>query len=100
MGPRKVDMVSKRYHLGGHMGSRRRTVAEIVGLTLAIFGYLVSPTRAITAALCVKNTLKGSIKLRADTPCRSSEIQIGSFDGATIQFSGVNVQIVSGAGTT
>jgi hypothetical protein len=32
--------------------------------------------------------------------CKSSEIQIGSFDGTTLQFSGINVQVVSGSGAT
>jgi hypothetical protein len=59
-----------------------------------------APAAAITAAVCVKATLKGPIKLRADTPCKASEIQIGSFDGTTLQFSGINLQVVSGSGAT
>jgi len=39
------------------------------------------------------------LKLRA-LGCRLHEVQIGSFDGTTLRFTGINVQIVSGSGTT
>jgi hypothetical protein len=60
----------------------------------------VPQAHAVTGALCIKNTLNGSLKLRATGICKSKEIQIGSFDGTTLQFSGINVQVVSGAGKT
>lgn len=74
-----------------------------MGSALAVFtacAVLAAPASAITASICIKNTLKGTLKFRAGTPCKASEIQIGSFDGTTIQFSGVNLQVVSGSGAT
>src|SRR5438552_8391223 len=58
------------------------------------------PARAATGALCIKNTLNGSLKMRSTGTCRATEIQLGSFDGMTLQLSGINLQIVSGAGAT
>ncbi len=69
-------------------------------VAIAVTLSAAAPAVAVTAALCVKATLKGPIKLRAGTPCKPSELQIGSFDGTTIQFSGVNLQVVSGSGAT
>jgi hypothetical protein len=60
---------------------------------------------AFDAVLCLKNTGSGTPKFRVGKPpapaaCKSTEIQIAHFDGTTFQFTGVNVQIVSGSGTT
>jgi hypothetical protein len=55
---------------------------------------------AVTGALCIKNTLDGSLKMRSMGTCKSTEIQIGSFDGTTLQLTGINLQIVSGSGAT
>jgi hypothetical protein len=52
------------------------------------------------SALCVASTLDGTLRLSATGKCKAGEIQLGSFDGATLQLSGINVQIVSGAGAT
>src|SRR5215468_9612296 len=50
--------------------------------------------------LCVKAAGRTrSIRIRADG-CKASEISLGSFDGTTLQLSGINLQIVSGAGAT
>jgi hypothetical protein len=50
--------------------------------------------------LCIKATARTrTIKIRA-LGCRSTEVKIGSFDGATLQLSGINLQIVSGSGAT
>src|SRR5207244_9575129 len=71
-----------------------------VGLAALCLTWAPPPAHAVTGALCIKATLNGSLKMRATGICKSSEIQIGSFDGTTLQFSGINVQIVSGSGTT
>src|SRR5437867_657055 len=76
-----------------------RSTASIVAL-LALSLTWAPPAHAITGALCIKSSLNGSLKLRATGICKATEIQIGSFDGTTLQFSGINVQIVSGSGTT
>ena len=73
-------------------------VRAIVVATLSV-GWVASSARAVTGALCIRNTLNGPLRLRA-TACRSNELQIGSFDGTTLQFSGINVQVVSGSGAT
>lgn len=79
----------------------RFVATRLVTASLLPAAVSISPTWAQTAPICVKATLKGPLKLRgAGSSCKPSEIQIGSFDGATIQFSGVNVQIVSGSGAT
>ena len=70
--------------------------STITALVLA-----ASSAHAITGALCISAKLNGPLKLRASGVCKpDKEIQIGSFDGTTLQFSGINVQVVSGAGTT
>jgi hypothetical protein len=74
--------------------TRRVTLAMVCLLSAA------SQAHAITGAICIKKTLNGPLKLRATGACASTEIQIGSFDGTTLQFSGTNVQIVSGSGST
>jgi hypothetical protein len=71
-----------------------------VGLGALCLMWAPPLAHAVTGALCIKNTLNGSLKLRATGTCKSSEIQIGSFDGTTLQFSGINVQVVSGSGAT
>src|SRR5438552_18818997 len=71
-----------------------------VGLGALCVTLGVSPAPAVTGALCIKNTLNGSLKMRAKGACRANEIQIGSFDGKTMQLSGINLQFVSGAGAT
>jgi hypothetical protein len=60
---------------------------------------------AFDAVLCLKNTGSGTPKFRIGKPpapaaCKSTEIQIAHFDGTTFLFTGINVQIVSGAGAT
>jgi hypothetical protein len=51
--------------------------------------------------LCLKSTLNGPLRFRAaPRPCASSEIELGTFDGTTLQLSGINLQIASGAGKT
>jgi hypothetical protein len=50
--------------------------------------------------VCAKTSGRGgNIKLRIP-PCKSTEVKIGTFDGATLRFEGINVQVVSGGGTT
>ena len=71
-----------------------------VGLGAICLMWVPSPAHAVTGLICIKNTLNGSLKMRAPGPCKATEIQLGSFDGTTLQFSGINVQIVSGAGST
>ena len=71
-------------------------------LALAAVGALLLQTARPAAAdqLCIRAT--GStrvIRIRA-AGCKPSEVSIGSFDGATLQLSGINLQVVSGAGTT
>jgi len=63
--------------------------------------FFASSAHAITGAICISAKLNGALKLRASGACKpGKEIQIGSFDGTTLQFTGINVQIVSGAGAT
>src|SRR5262245_12285497 len=63
--------------------------------------WVVSQAHAITGAICISAKLNGAIKLRASGTCKAGkEIQLGTFDGTTLQFTGINVQIVSGSGTT
>jgi hypothetical protein len=57
------------------------------------------------AVLCLKNTGSGTPKFRTAKPpapatCKPTEIQLGHFDGTTLQFTGINVQIISGSGAT
>ena len=71
-----------------------------VGLSALCLPWAPSPAHAVTAAVCINSTLNGSLRLRVTGTCKATEIRIGSFDGTTLQFSGINVQIVSGAGST
>ena len=71
-----------------------------VGIAAAAAGMLQFVAVASADQLCIKasgNTRV--IKIRA-TGCKATEVSIGSFDGATLQFSGINEQDVSGAGAT
>jgi len=74
----------------------------LCGLALAALSltWMPSPAHAVSAALCIAKTLKGTLRMRADGKCRGSELQLGSFDGTTLQLSGINLQIVSGTGFT
>jgi len=75
-----------------------RTLWAVAALYLTC---AASSAHALTGAICVSAKLNGSLKLRASGTCKAGkEIQLGSFDGTTLQFSGINVQVVSGAGTT
>ncbi len=63
------------------------------------------PVSALDAVLCVSMKGNGPPKFRAAKPpapaaCKKTEIQIGHFDGTTLQFTGINVQILSGSGAT
>jgi hypothetical protein len=58
------------------------------------------PAHAVTGAICISSKLNGSLKMRATGTCKATEIQLGSFDGTTLRFSGINVQVVSGSGAT
>lgn len=71
--------------------------AIVAALVLAS---VASQAHAITGAICISNKLNGSLKMRATGVCKLKEIQLGSFDGTTLQFSGINVQVVSGSGAT
>jgi hypothetical protein len=67
----------------------------------AMFLMGVVPTaHALTGAICISDKLNGSLKIRATGTSKAKEIQLGTFDGTTLQFSGINVQVVSGAGAT
>jgi hypothetical protein len=64
-----------------------------------------SKAQALDTVLCVNAKGNGAPKFRAAKPpapaaCKSTEIQLAHFDGTTFQFTGLNVQIVSGAGKT
>lgn len=62
--------------------------------------WTASRADAVTGAVCISSTLNGTLRIRATGVCKSHEIQLGSFDGTTLQFSGINVQVVSGSGAT
>jgi len=63
--------------------------------------FFASTAHAITGAICISAKLNGALKLRATGTCKAGkEIQLGTFDGTTLRFTGINVQIVSGAGLT
>lgn len=81
-------------HMTGEVSRGRRMVQllVVVGLLSGI------ESAAEAAALCVRATLTGALILRP--ACRVDEIQIGTFDGTVLQFSGINVQIVDGSGET
>jgi len=65
---------------------------------LAAVFTLASP--AVADQLCIKATgATRVIRIRA-AGCKPTEIALGSFDGTTLQLSGINLQIVSGAGAT
>ena len=72
----------------------------VAAVGVALYLTWITLAHAATGALCIKGTLNGSLKMRATGTCKSGEIQLGSFDGTTLQFNGINVQIVSGSGTT
>jgi hypothetical protein len=70
----------------------------VLAAAAAIVFHVAPPAAA--DQLCIKVT--GStrlIRIRA-AGCRLSEVSIGSFDGATLQLRGINLQVVSGAGAT
>jgi hypothetical protein len=77
------------------VGSTRRVMLALLCLSSA-----ASQAHAITGAICISAKLNGSLKMRATGVCKTTEIQLGSFDGTTLQFSGINVQVVSGSGAT
>jgi len=79
---------------------RGTNVWRSLPLPLLLLTCLPSPAHAITGAICISNKLNGSLKMRATGTCKAKEIQLGSFDGTTLQFSGINVQVVSGSGAT
>jgi trimeric autotransporter adhesin len=65
---------------------------------LAAVFTLASP--AVADQLCIKATgATRSIRIRA-AGCKPTEIALGSFDGTTLQLSGINLQVVSGTGAT
>ena len=77
----------------------KRTLRGVALAALSLT-WTASPAHAVPAALCIAKKLTGALRMRAAGTCRSTEIQIGSFDGTTLQLSGINLQIVSGAGAT
>ena len=77
-----------------------RRLARSLVIAALCLPWTASRAHAVTGALCLPNTLNGQLKVRATGVCKSHEIQIGSFNGTTLQFSGINVQVVSGSGTT
>src|SRR5262245_57770583 len=77
-------------------GTRCGAIAAVTAV-LGLTGVIVADVDA--AALCVNKNLNGSLNLRPNK-CQQNELQIGSFDGTTLQFSGINVQIVDGSGDT
>jgi hypothetical protein len=84
--------------------SAHRPIALALCLIAALAGSRPAHA-AFDAVLCLKNTGSGTPKFRIGKPpapaaCKSTEIQIAHFDGTTFQFTGVNVQIVSGSGKT
>jgi hypothetical protein len=68
--------------------------------TKLLIAALIVGSSAVAQAsvLCISAKLTGTIKLR--DACKEKQIQIGTFDGTTLQFSGINVQVVSGSGAT
>lgn len=86
-----------------HGRARRVSMAQVLrstALAMSCMLWAVPQAHAVTGAVCIKKTLNGSLKLRSAGICKPSEIQIGSFDGTTLQLTGINVQIVSGSGAT
>ena len=86
-----------------HGRARRGSMAQVLrstALAMLCTLWAVPQAHAVTGAVCIKKTLNGSLKLRSAGICKPSEIQIGSFDGTTLQLTGINVQIVSGFGAT
>src|SRR5262245_4680740 len=84
--------------------SAHRPIALALCLIAALAGSRPAHA-AFDAVLCLKNTGSGTPKFRIGKPpasaaCKSTEIQIARFDGTTLQFTGINVQIVSGSGLT
>ena len=77
----------------------KRTFCGVVLAALALM-WMPSPAQAAPAAVCIAKSLTGVLRMRAKGTCLATEIQIGSFDGTTLQLSGINLQIVSGAGAT
>jgi hypothetical protein len=79
-----------------------KSVRSTRRVTLAMLCLLgaASQAHAITGAICISAKLNGSLKMRATGVCKTTEIQLRSFDGTTLQFSGINVQVVSGSGAT
>lgn len=66
-----------------------------IGLVaLGSLALLSVPAHAITGVLCIKANGKGTVKVRNPT-CKSSEVQVGSFDTATPQanLTDVSVQV-------
>jgi hypothetical protein len=62
---------------------------------------LTGGTAARGDVLCIKTTGRTRmIRIRAGTACKPSETGIGSFDGVNLVLSGLNLQIVSGSGST
>lgn len=86
-----------------HMASASRSMVVVGALAILTVG--ATSANALDTVLCVKATGNGAPKFRAAKPpaaalCKPTEIQIAHFDGATLQFSGLDVQIVSGSGAT
>ena len=77
----------------------KRTLCGI-GLAALSLTWMPSPAHAAPAALCIAKSLTGALRMRAKGTCLGTELQIGSFDGTTLQLSGINLQVVSGAGAT
>ncbi len=73
----------------------RDLTTTVVG-TLGLILGLCSP--AWSLVLCTNLSKGGALTLRVT--CGMGETQIGSFDGTTLQLSGINLQIVSGSGAT
>jgi hypothetical protein len=77
----------------------------ICALGLGVLTCAVPAHAAFDAVLCLSAKGSGTPKFRLGKPpappaCKPTEIQIGHFDGTTLQFTGINVQIVSGSGST
>src|SRR6185436_8320675 len=81
------------------------TASVFVASILAVGVNDARPFLVPTGVMCVKFNLRGSLKFRGPTAagpaaCKPTEIQLGTFNGETLQLTGINLQIVNGTGST
>src|SRR5262245_50757276 len=69
---------------------------KFLGWLACLVAMVATDGNAIDSAVCIKANGNGPLRFRAARPpasatCKTSELQLGSFDGSTLQLTGINL---------